>query len=1142
MGLSIIDQAVTRYALALFLLLVLTVAYDYSHIDHVDDEVFLQDIQAKVTTILEETKTDLTSALNLELFNRNDLNVHDLNRIKEIESELQSNGVNAQIFSNAALIFWTEGSSGNGFCKDFINGDLKTITCFDPFDKDGQALNTYLEKHDLKRSFHLSEDGDNILGRTISADKCFRSRTKELILLFIYLTILLLGVGMCLKYDMALPLIILSTLHLVGICTGFFGNYSMINASTSYFETLHYTPIDLCISAILLFAGILFITRRMLHTSERVGIGSLQLLLFSLLNLLLFISHIRLIQLFTDSKAFALNLDDISQTESSSFIFLFSVVLLQLGIFYFSTSLGELFKLKKSKWTERFLIYAISIGLMVGIAAMIKIEINPLLLLVFLTAYTLLLDLFVDVKIKTITWIIWWGIFFGSYLSALFFNYNLKRDLIERKAFLQDVFHETPIDKVRELKAQGIIEKTASLLEEVLTLPSPANYDQGDMQDFLAEELNIKGIEIKLFDEAGNSLFDDMGMKRTTRALLKVDSTIFFDELNNKIYFKGKINKLNSLLIIPGREHQVSNAAVKFNYYRQGNLVNKSQNILSSIIEENAASEKDIWFDGSDVYVTYRPSSDRLLISKRTFPGLVKPITLFSFLFCLIICCILILGSLHLLFNYLPENWPLFIEKLESLNSKIQIALILVILLSFLVIASITSSFLQTYVSKDRSQIVHQKLESLKKEFAKRTSLSNTSAETVEVLVNYESEIEDIHNVQLEIIPKASIPQKVDYFTDTYFTKQSRPQAFTTTSETDESISYLPLLLSGSPNQIAGIVKIYHGQILSMNKLSIFDFLGSIFNIYVFLFLIASVLAIFMAQSITRPLSVLNQKLGQVRLGPNNEPIQWETDDEIGDLIGNYNKMIEKLGESAELLAKKERDSAWREMAKQVAHEIKNPLTPMKLSIQYLERAISKDPDNAKQIAKKISATMMEQIDNLTGIAEAFSNFAELPQTSNVRIELNGIVEMVYNLFKKRDDMDIKLSVPIDPIEVYADKGQLVRILNNLVKNATESIPDNRRGLITIALKEQNEKAIISVKDNGVGISESQREKIFQPKFTTKDSGSGLGLAITANLIESMNGRIYFESTLGETTCFFIEMNSARTKPPAISKQRIPLE
>jgi nitrogen fixation/metabolism regulation signal transduction histidine kinase len=182
------------------------------------------------------------------------------------------------------------------------------------------------------------------------------------------------------------------------------------------------------------------------------------------------------------------------------------------------------------------------------------------------------------------------------------------------------------------------------------------------------------------------------------------------------------------------------------------------------------------------------------------------------------------------------------------------------------------------------------------------------------------------------------------------------------------------------------------------------------------------VLAIFIARSITKPLALLNQKLSQLTLGKRNELISWDKEDEIGILIKNYNNMVNQLEKSAVLLAKTERDSAWREMAKQVAHEIKNPLTPMKMYIQHLEKAISQQPENAKQITKKISATLMEQIDNLTQIANSFSNFAELPKTNNTKIELNSVVEVVHNLFRKREDMEISLSEPINSINVFADK------------------------------------------------------------------------------------------------------------------------
>lgn len=252
--------------------------------------------------------------------------------------------------------------------------------------------------------------------------------------------------------------------------------------------------------------------------------------------------------------------------------------------------------------------------------------------------------------------------------------------------------------------------------------------------------------------------------------------------------------------------------------------------------------------------------------------------------------------------------------------------------------------------------------------------------------------------------------------------------------------------------------------------------------------------------------------------------------------------MVEQLEESAQLLAKTERDSAWREMAKQVAHEIKNPLTPMKMYIQHLEKAIKQQPENAVEISKKISATLLEQIENLTEIASSFGNVAELPQSSNVKIELNKVVQLVHNLFRKREDMDIQLSEPIDPIYVYADKNQLIRILNNLVKNAIEAIPAEREGKIQLKLYSQDGKALIKVSDNGTGIKENMLEKVFQPKFTTKDSGSGLGLAIASNMMESMNGRLYCNSNYGQGSDFYIELDLIRQTTLKDNTRRILLD
>ncbi len=320
-------------------------------------------------------------------------------------------------------------------------------------------------------------------------------------------------------------------------------------------------------------------------------------------------------------------------------------------------------------------------------------------------------------------------------------------------------------------------------------------------------------------------------------------------------------------------------------------------------------------------------------------------------------------------------------------------------------------------------------------------------------------------------------------------------------------------------------------------------FIHALMNAHVFLFLIGFVLVITISSYITRPMSNLGSKLQQIKLSHKNEPIEWGRNDEIGALINEYNSMIRKLESNAKVLAQTERDTAWREMARQVAHEIKNPLTPMKLSLQHMQRAVHmQEREGSSDIVDRMCNTLMEQIDNLSQISDEFSNFASLPSANNSKVLLNEVVETVHDLFRKRDDMDINMVEPIDDVIVYADKNNMIRILNNLIKNAIQAIPPGRRGKIGIKLYKDDAKGTIEVTDNGIGIPDHMKNKIFKPNFTTKSSGTGLGLAIAANMVESFGGNIYFESKGTNGSTFFIEIPLKRIDIKEKEKNLVLLE
>ena len=300
-------------------------------------------------------------------------------------------------------------------------------------------------------------------------------------------------------------------------------------------------------------------------------------------------------------------------------------------------------------------------------------------------------------------------------------------------------------------------------------------------------------------------------------------------------------------------------------------------------------------------------------------------------------------------------------------------------------------------------------------------------------------------------------------------------------------------------------------------------FLLAIINIMVLMLAISIILAIALSNRLTSPLKYIQDSLRNVHLGSKSKAIEYDGTDEIGELVKEYNKKVDELQKSAEQLAKSERESAWREMAKQVAHEIKNPLTPMKLSIQHMKRSIEVKDEASKDKMNRVTASLIEQIDALTKIANEFSNFAKMPKAVEDEVNLVEVLQNAYGVFTDSNSYQIELNNHIEgEAIVWADKTLLLRVFNNLIKNAIQAIPPTEEGLIKIYLTEEDGVYKVEVRDNGVGISDQQAESIFVPYFTTKSTGTGLGLAMTKQIIENIKGKIWFESKPNIGTSFFV--------------------
>jgi len=1106
--------------ISVFLLVVCLDIFSYQN---TSEQTSISKLENYINKKFNNTSKLISKELKSELFTIDELTTAQLNRIKRIEKDFKNAHISIQIRDKRNLVIGLNNKDHNTICKTFKTQKFQSEICINPFDENLMIFKSINHEANLTHQFKLSNKTENtffLLGRNIEKVGNYRPQNLCNLILLFYFFIFLYGAFKLITSDTkwGIPLLFVIRIGLF-MFPNWHTRYDNSVLMHQVLDWQRYSTYDLFFDSIIIFLLLSTFSRSVFTKSLTKNLEQYNAL-HSILISLLIVGHIRLIQVLSFSNKVKLSINDLSKIELSGIAVFFSILLIQAGIFIYAVNFIKNMKSKGDK-KSLYLSLVLSTTAASILIYFCNLELNIFFTFLFFLSFFLLLDLFLDVKSKSITWIIWWGIFFGLYLSALFFNYDIKREIKKRNDLLINSFTDVSAAEIDSLVKNNSLKDINTSLSELLILPDEANYDKSDIVSFLRKKHNNQNIKIDIVHNDDKSYFNELG---DTLVFEKKSQHYYFDNLLNILWYSQKHQ--DSLQLFTGIEMAPSLLNdVPYIYKKKGNQLRHNLALTEEIFSRLDDSKDSQYFANSNAYIKHVIDAETFIVSKKSFSSILKPIALFSFLFSFIIVLVIGLGVTSHWVSFLSKTWPYNIKGIESLNSKIQIALILVILLSFILIAFITSSFLKSFIDNKNETYRTEQLETLSRNLNSRVNLANNPGEAYAIGTNYKDYIENIHNVDLSFNSLASAEFQQEYFPFAYFTKYKNPVAYSS-KDKNGYVSYLPFKFE---RELIGFVKVTNRS-KNYQELNVFDFLGSIFNVYVFLFLIASVLAVFIARSITKPLSILNQKLSQLKFGKRNELITWDGEDEIGTLINNYNNMVGQLEDSAQLLAKTERDSAWREMAKQVAHEIKNPLTPMKMYIQHLEKAIKQKPDEAEFIAKKISKTLLEQVENLTQIANSFGNFAELPKSSNEKIELNTVVEVVHNLFRKRDDMEIKLSEPIDTIYVYADKNQLIRILNNLVKNATEAIPKDVNGFIHLHLFQKENKAIIKVTDNGTGIPEEMKDKVFQPKFTTKDSGSGLGLAIALNMIESMNGRLYFESAEGGGTSFIIELDIIRSQ------------
>ncbi|MBK9254863.1 MAG: HAMP domain-containing histidine kinase [Saprospiraceae bacterium] len=893
------------------------------------------------------------------------------------------------------------------------------------------------------------------------------------------------------------------------------------------------------------------------------------------ITMVLFWILVYIIKDFSADTKLNLETDYLLMFNYMSLILIFLFILFLFLIFHFTQNLFEGLKHFSGADYKKY-IY-LFLGVATGFAGILvfppDFPVWPLL--VFVCAYILILDVYVESGEKKITYILWWLILLSGFLAVNLFFFGIRKDAAERKSFVNQYFATSDPGTAELISRFSDTLVSGDAFTKFMTLSYPEKLDEQDISNYLLnlmpedDRLNDYIKTVKLFDNTGSSLFTNhfINYHKTVKNIStgqKLNDFVYYNPFETKYYLRFEIeNNVHPngplLLIIsfekddPNRKSLLNNAFEKYNFA----VIQNDQILESNFPGEHKINLNDLENITADVinseysFVVSTPINGIRIISYKKISGLIKPISMFSFILTLSGFILILLTVLNTRFGFLPENISLKFGVRASLKTKIQSAIIILILSSFLIIGLMTAFYFKNLIEVNQNAAKREESNSIVRNI--QSSIQNLDDEesAIRYLQSKLKEIAFIHNKEISLYDKNgnlySTSARTDFERRMPFqiwmaihdTSENKGSAVESYSDGVYRPDYRPLYY-GNKHPFA-YIGIHHKTVDSSTR-SILDFLSTILNVYIFLFLIAGAIAITISNSITQPLSILAEKLKQFKLGRKHDPLEWKSNDEIGDLINDYNNLTVELQKSAEMLAKTERDMAWREMAKQVAHEIKNPLTPMKLSIQYLEKASKSNPERTNDLIPRVSATLIEQIDNLTQIANEFSNFATMPQANNEKIILNEIVETIHDLFRKRDDMDISLVEPIDELVVFADRNHLVRILNNLVKNAIQAIPENKRGKIEIELSQADNHALIRVTDNGTGIPDHMKEKVFAPNFTTKSSGTGLGLAISANMIESFNGKIYFETIYGTGTDFYISIPLMRSEDLYKDENRVVLD
>ncbi len=762
-----------------------------------------------------------------------------------------------------------------------------------------------------------------------------------------------------------------------------------------------------------------------------------------------------------------------------------------------------------------------------------------------------------------------WVLFFTASATALIIAKSRILEIEQRKKVAEKIYLQS--DAITE----NLLNIATTGFNDNFFQKNFSRFNNAKTTNFIKDSLiaeNFSGYlnrfetNIYLFDKDCKPIFnnDSSTVDRWNKSIITLGKSIGLDGLfslnnsrkgNSYIYKKLILDSADQLLcqlfiilhpkknknkgVLPELFHQGKDEDLQYSYpfalYDSGKITEQNGNydFQQQISFTNQLYEVENIKNAS--VLKFQPTKSNTVIVVKNNRLWLDFVTLFAYLFFSFLTIIFSLYSIELLTQSISLIEIISRAFKLDIRSQILGTIIFTSIVSFVVIGIITILF---FINKFNQASQDKLIKSI-----------NYSAAEIE---NSLSKNDSLNNSKIQFaLQKLSEQEAIDYnLFDTTGTliattqpyiynrklvdNKMNPEAYMqvyaynqASFKQEEKIGTLPFLsvyktiINENGKTIACINIPYLNAEAELNQ-EISGFIATLMNLNAFIFLIAGAIAYLITNRITSSFRLIRDKMKAVNWQTHNDEIIWNKDDEIGALVKEYNIMVKKLDETAKAFALSQREKAWKEMAMQVAHEIKNPLTPMKLSIQYLQKNIDANAPNIKELSKSVANTLIEQIDQLTTIASEFSQFANIGQINPEKLNLNDIIISLLNLYITDTKVNIVHNLKQDEYHINADKIQITRLFTNLIKNAIEASVKNESIKINIQQQIIDNKIITAIQDEGCGISEELQSKIFTLNFTTKSSGTGLGLAICKNIVENANGKIWFETNT-QGTIFYVE-------------------